>query len=244
MATYVRCPQCPLRKKPAFEQKTAEEIAFIDTLKSDHLEIEAGTEFIHPEQSDSEIFTLYSGWAFRYKDISDGRRQILNFALPGDLIGLQASLFGRSLYGAIALTDIELCLIPRRKLLRLFEKMPEVAYDVTWLGARSEAEVDENLLTAGRRGAAERIAALVSSLYKRAETLGLVSHGSLELPLTQQHIADALGLSLVHTNKTLARLRSLGLFSIENGRLVVKNLRSVDRFAQHFEDDPTPRPII
>lgn len=244
MGTYVHCKACQLRRKPAFEQKPEEEIAFIETLKSDHLEVKAGAEFIHPEQSDSEVFTLFSGWAFRYKDLSDGRRQILNFVLPGDLIGLQASMFGKSLYGAVALTDIELCVIPRRKLVKLFERMPEVAYDVTWLGARSEAAVDENLLTAGRRGAGERIAALVSSLYKRAETLGIVQNGSLELPLTQQHIADALGLSLVHTNKTLSRLKTLGLFTIQDGRLVVKNLRSVDRFAQQFEEDPAPRPII
>jgi len=133
---------------------------------------------------------------------------------------------------------------PRRKLSRLFEQAPEVAYEVTWLGSRSEALVDENLLTVGRRGAAERIAALVCSLYKRAEPLGLVTNGALELPLTQQHIADALGLSLVHTNKTLGRLKTQGLFSIAGGRLVVRNLRALSRFAQHFEEDYVPRPLI
>lgn len=229
---------------PAFEPKTDEEIAFIDEMKSDHLVLSAGTEFIHPEQGDPEVYTLFSGWAFRYKELADGRRQILNFLLPGDLIGLQASMFGKSSYGAIALTDIELCLIPRKRLPRFFERMPELAYDVTWLGARSEQVVDENLLTTGRRNAAERIAALVSGLFKRAETLGLVVDGALELPLTQQHVADALGLSLVHTNKTLARLKSQGMFALENGRLVVRNLRGVARFAQHFEEDPVPRPMI
>ncbi|WP_245479620.1 Crp/Fnr family transcriptional regulator [Hansschlegelia zhihuaiae] len=213
-------------------------------MKSDHLTLEAGSEFIHPEQSDAELYTLFAGWAFRYKELGDGRRQILSFALPGDLIGLQASLFEKSFYGAIALTDIQLCVIPRRRMLRLFERMPEIAYDVTWLGARSEALVDENLLSVGRRGAGERIAALLCSLYKRAEPLGLVKEGVLELPLTQQHIADALGLSLVHTNKTLAKLRSQGLFTISGGHLVIRNLRGLSRFAQHFEEDLAPRPLI
>lgn len=241
---YVRCPQCPLRRQPAFLQKTEEEAALIDTLKSDHVSFEAGAEFIHPEQADSELYTIYTGWAFRYKELADGRRQILSFALPGDLIGLQGTMFGKSMYGAIALTEIELCVIPRRRLSRLFERAPEVAYEVTWLGARSEAIVDESLLTAGRRNADERIAALICSLYKRAEPLGLLQDGALILPLTQQHIADALGLSLVHTNKTLARLRAQGLFSLAGGRLVVRNLRGLSRFAQHFEADLTPRPII
>jgi CRP-like cAMP-binding protein len=240
----VACPNCPLRPKPAFRQKSDEEVAFINSIKSDHLALQAGAEFIHPEQSDSELYTLFAGWAFRYKELGDGRRQILSFALPGDLIGLQASLFEKSFYGAIALTDIELCVIPRRRMLRLFERMPEIAYDVTWLGARSQAIVDENLLSVGRRGAAERIAALMCSLYKRAEPLGLLRNGELELPLTQQHIADALGLSLVHTNKTLAKLRAQEMFTISNGRLAIRNLRVLSRFAQHFEEDLAPRPLI
>ncbi len=219
-------------------------MALIEEWKSDHLRLSEGTEFIHPDQSRSELYTLFAGWAYRYKELSDGRRQILNFVLPGDLIGLQSSMFGKSFYGAVALTDVELCQLPRRKFRRLFERMPELAYDVTWLGSRSESVVDENLLTAGRRGAAEKIAALFASLYKRAETLGLLVDGVLEMPLTQQHIADALGLSLVHTNKTLAKLRAQNLFTLAEGQLVVKNLRSMSRLAQHFEEDIAPRPII
>ncbi|MFD1704171.1 Crp/Fnr family transcriptional regulator [Methylopila henanensis] len=217
---------------------------FIETLKTEHLRLPEGADIILPEQEDAELFTVYSGWVFRYKELRDGRRQILNFALPGDLIGLQASLFEKALHGAVALTDVELCVIPRRKLWQLYEKMPEVAYDVTWLGAQTVALVDENLLSAGRRNAAERIAALVASLYKRMETLGAVRGNSMAFPLTQQHIADALGLSLVHTNKTLAKLKSSGLFSIADGRLTLDNPRAVGRLAQHFEKDMAPRPII
>lgn len=241
---YVRCSACTLRRKPAFRPKSDEEISFLEQLKSDHLTMVAGADIIHPEQKGAELYTLFSGWAFRYKELSDGRRQILNFALPGDLLGLQASLFEKSLYGAAALTDVELCVVPRRKLWHLYEKMPEVAYDVTWLGAQTEAIVDENLLSAGRRNAAERIAALIASLYRRAETLGLVENGSMEFPLTQQHVADALGLSLVHTNKTLAKLKALGLFVIADGRLKLDNPRAVGRLAQYFEKQITPRPII
>ncbi len=241
---YVRCSACALRKKSAFKPKDPAEVAFTEELKIDHLRLSAGTEIIHPEQADAELFTLFSGWAFRYKDLADGRRQILNFALPGDLIGLQASLFDKALYGIVALTDVELCVLSRRKIGRMFERMPELAYDVTWLGAQSEALVDENLLTAGRRSAAERIAALVAGLYRRSDTLGLVRDSAIEFPLTQQHIADALGLSLVHTNKTLARLRSSGLFTIQDGRLRLDNPRALGRFAQYFEKELTPRPII
>ena len=241
---YVRCYGCPLRAKPAFHDKTQEEIAVIDQMKSDHLRVAAGTEFIHPEQTDAELYTLFSGWAFRYKELADGRRQILNFSLPGDLIGLQAALLDKSLYGAVALTDVELCVVPRRRLFKLFEHTPNAAYEVTWLGAREEALVDENLLTAGRRNALERVAALIAALYKRAEQLDLVREATMDFPLTQQHIADALGLSLVHTNKTLARLRAQGLFRIADGRLTLLNPRAIARLAQYFEKEPARRPII
>ena len=149
--------------------------------------------------------------------LPDGRRQILNFLLPGDLIGLQAAMFDAALYAVEALTDVQLCILPRRRIWALFGEMPGLAFDVTWLGAREEGFVDENLTSVGRRTAAERVAALIITLYKRATALDLVTDNSFEFPLTQQHIADALGLSLVHTNKTLARLRRMGMFTRTNG---------------------------
>lgn len=241
---YVRCFACPLRIKPAFAPKSDEEVAFIDQLKSDHLRIAAGTEIIHPEQTDAELYTVFSGWAFRYKELPDGRRQILSFTLPGDLVGLQAALFDKALYGFVALTEVELCVIPRRKLWRVYESMPSLAYDVTWLGAQGEALIDENLLSVGRRSAPERIAALIAALYRRMESIDAVRNGVMEFPLTQQHIADALGLSLVHTNKTLAKLRGLGLFTIRDGKLRLDNPRAVSRLAQYFEKPIAPRALL
>lgn len=241
---FVRCSQCPLRRRNAFRPKTDEEVVFLEALKSDHLRVSAGADIIHPEQTDAELYTIFSGWAFRYKELPDGRRQILSIALPGDLLGLQASIFEKALYGAIALTDVELCVIPRRKLWTIFERMPAFAYDLTWLAAQSEAILDENLLNVGRRSAAERIASLFAGLFRRAEALGLVADRTLDFPLTQQHIADALGLSLVHTNKTLARLRGQGLFTLMDGRLTIENPRAMARLAQHLEKELSPRPIL
>lgn len=240
----VWCFECPLRVRPAFRQKSDEEIATIAEVKRDHLMLPAGTEIIHPGQENAELYTLFSGWAFRFKSLPDGRRQILNFLLPGDLIGLQAALFDAALHGVEALTPVELCLLPRRRIFGLFGRAPELAFEVTWLGARNESLVDDNLTTVGRRNAAERVAALIISLYKRADALGLVRHATFEFPLSQQHIADALGLSLVHTNKTLARLRRLGMFARTNGVMTLANPRVLERIAQHFDEDLAPRPII
>jgi CRP-like cAMP-binding protein len=122
--------------------------------------------------------------------------------------------------------------------------MPDLAFDVAWLGAREEGFVDENLTSVGRRTALERTAALIIGLYKRAKMLGLVTDDSFAFPLTQQHIADALGLSLVHTNKTLARLRRLGMFTRVNGTLTLTNPRVLARVGQSFEEEIPQRPLI
>src|ERR1700692_1910757 len=215
----VSCYDCTLRACGLFKPVSRNELGAINEIKRDLLVLPAGAEIIRAGEDSPEIYTLYSGWAFRFKTLPDGRRQILNFLLPGDLVGLQAAMFDAAQHGIEALTEVQLCLLPRREVWALFGEMPGLAFDVTWLGAREESLVDENLTSAGRRTATERTAALIVMLYKRAKALGLVVEDTFLFPLTQQHIADALGLSLVHTNKTLARLRKMGMCKGANGPL-------------------------
>src|ERR1700730_12846429 len=168
----VSCFECALRACGLFKPITTNELGAINEIKRDHITLPAGAEIIHAGDDSPEIYTLYSGWAFRFKTLPDGRRQILNFLLPGDLLGLQAAMFDAAQHGVEALTDVQLCVLPRRDVWALFGDMPGLAFDVTWLGAREESMVDENLTSVGRRTAAERLAALIVALYKRAKLLG------------------------------------------------------------------------
>ncbi|SIQ92963.1 MULTISPECIES: Crp/Fnr family transcriptional regulator [unclassified Bosea (in: a-proteobacteria)] len=238
------CLACPLRLKPAFKDKTDDEIRFIQAMKTDHRILPAGSDIIHPGQDDAELYTLFSGWAFRYKSLPDGRRQILNFLLPGDLVGLQASLLSAAEHGIEALTEVEVCTFPRKRIWDLFVKMPNLAYELSWLGSREECMVDDNLTSVGQRNAGERIAALVITLFHRADALGLVSQGSFEFPLSQQQLADALGLSLVHTSKTWSRLRKAGLFALSGGRLTLLNPRLTAHMAAIYNRPAGVRPLI
>ena len=240
----VSCFECALRRSGAFKPISDMELAFINEMKRDHLVYPAGTEIIAAGADQAELYTLYAGWAIRCKTLPDGRRQILNILLPGDLIGLQGAMFEATAYSVEALTEVQLCLLPRRKMWSLFENMPELAFDVTWLGSREESIVDENLTSTGQRTAAERIAALIIQLYKRLNVLGMVINGAMPFPLTQQHIADTLGLSLVHTNKSLAKLRKLGMFSQTNGTLLLSNPKALESLAQYFEEEVAKRPLI
>ena len=237
------CRTCPIRSLSAFTKLPDDKIDFIQSMKSNHLLIDAGGWIIHAGQT-SELYTLFSGWALRFKTLPDGRRQILNFLLPGDLVGLQASMFSDSLYDVVALTSVELCTFARNKIWLLFERMPELAFDLTWLGAREESQVDDNLTTVGARSAVERVAALIIGLYRRADLLGMVRDKTLLFPLSQQHIADALGMSLVHTNKTINKLRRMGVFDLSHGLLTLQNLGVLERIAQAFETEIAPRPLI
>ena len=238
------CNECALRACGSFKPVTPEELGAINQIKREHLSMPAGGAIVRAGDEAPELYTLYSGWAFRFKTLSDGRRQILNFLLPGDLLGLQAAMFDAALHGIEALTEVELCVLPRRDVWALFGNMPALAFDVTWLGSREESIVDENLTSAGRRTAAERVAALMVALYKRAKALGLVAGETFAFPLTQQHIADALGSSLVHTNKTLARLRRLGMYQRANGMMTLTNPRVLERIGKYYDQEMPLRPLI
>jgi CRP/FNR family transcriptional regulator, anaerobic regulatory protein len=203
---FTPCDQCPLRRRPSLREFSSEELAFVKSFKVDELRIDAGASFLREGTRSEYLYTVLTGWAFRYKMLDDGRRQILNYALPADMVGLQGALMNEMEHSVEALTSLVLCVFPRAKLWDLYSRLPSLAFDITWLAAREEQLIDENLVSLGRRTALERAAYLLLHLYVRAEECGLVKNGAIQFPFTQQHLADTLGMSLVHTNKTLRRL--------------------------------------
>ena len=200
------CEDCPLRRRPALREFTGEELAFVKELKVDELRVDPGISFLREGSRSDYLYTVLHGWAFRYKMLVDGRRQILNYALPGDLLGVQGALMREMEHSVEALTPLKLCVFPRRKLWELYSRFPSLAFDVTWLCAREEQLIDEHLLSVGRRTALERTAYVLLHLFVRAHEAGLTKNDVIQFPFTQQHLADTLGMSLVHTNKTLKRL--------------------------------------
>lgn len=239
------CRECRLRRTRAFTPVEPGVLDFIEGFRASTLSVPAGGALVHENQANSRMFTLYSGWAFRYKTLSDGRRQILNFLLPGDLVGLQQEFGDLSAHGVEAVTDCALCVFQNDSLWSVFREHPRLGYDITWLAAHEEGHVDDNLLTAGRRNATERLAMLLMHLYRRLERVDLVeADGSVVFPINQQHMADALGLSLVHTNKSLRRLAQLGLHELANGRLRLLNPHALERIAEYYDRPPRLLPLL
>ena len=207
LAGQVPCQLCPLRKQTIFRPFSPEELAFVITFKTGEVRLKAGTPLFLEGSHSEHLYTVLSGLAFRYKLLSDGRRQILNYCMPGDLLGLQGSVMREMQHSVEALSDMALCVFQREGLWRLFETHAGLSFDVTWLAARSEQLLDQQLLSVGRRTAVERCAHLLLHLADRATEVGLASsRDRIRIPITQQHVADTLGLSLVHTNRTLGRL--------------------------------------
>ncbi len=247
----VACVECPLRQRPAFRPFNAEELAFVQSMKQRDVMIEAGRDLFSEGDDSKHLYTVLSGWAARYRTLDGDRRQIVSIALPGDLLGLQAAAFETMQHGVTALNTLRLCAFPRGRLFELYRNHPSLAHDLVWLAGRSERMADEHLLSLGRRTASQRIGYLIMHLAHRCRALDLLDTSAVEgsgfrfeLPLTQSQIADSLGLSLVHTNKTLRRFKSQGLATWQ-GRLVsILDPERLAALSGYDEDDTIRRPIF
>jgi CRP-like cAMP-binding protein len=245
----IPCIDCPLRTLPLFLPHTEEELALVQFLKRREIALEAGETVIHEGQTSTRLFTLREGWAYRFKTLSDGRRQILNFLLAGDFIGVQQKMSDAAAHGVVTLTAARLCVFDRDALWELHRGQPSMGFNITWLTAHEESLVDDNLLSIGQRSAEERVATALILLYKRAAALRGTGDddkgGGVPFPVTQQHLADALGLSLAYTNKTLRKLQRRGLYRITDGRLVLLDPKALARLADLYGDGrPPPRPLV
>lgn len=240
----VPCPQCPLRTCDVFQAISDDELEYIATLKTGELHTGIGSTVLQEGAPSDQLFTLLEGWAFRYKTLDDGRRQITSFALPGDFIGIQSSMQGNMDHSVETLTSAVLCSFPRNRIWDLFQRCPSLAFDVTWLAARQESILNEHLLSLGRRKALECAAYYLLHLYLRADDVGLVTDGRVRFPFTQDHLADALGLSLVHTNKTLKRLSAEGLVQWEHGWCRIPDIPTLADIAKCDLSLPRTRPLL
>jgi CRP/FNR family transcriptional regulator, anaerobic regulatory protein len=219
-------------------------LRFVSKFKMGEVKLRPSEVLLMEGDSSDHLFTVLAGWAFRHKTLPDGRRQILNYAMPGSFVGMQASVFKEMQHTVEALTDVTFCVFPRAKIWTLYNSQPGLGFDLTWLTAREENMLDDHLLNVGRRSALERMAYLLVHLYRRGSELELISNESLALPLTQQHVADTLGLSLVHTNKTLRKLHNLKLIVWRDRSLRIPDMKQLLQIARYEADPNQVRPLI
>lgn len=167
------------------------------------------------------LFRIDRGWAYRCRVSGNGCRQILDFLLPGEIIGLQAALLGVLEHSVRSLTALRVSALDARLVGEAFRGEPEMALRLSRHIAAEASRADELLTVIGCCDAVERIAFLMLSLYRRQAWRGKVDPLDCPFPLRRQHMADALGLTGAHINRTLNRLRTGGIASIDNHRLSI-----------------------
>lgn len=212
------CEDCIVRSTTicgAADAEAAQELGALSRAVS------AGADLLAQGACSGNIYVIHRGWACLYELLEDGRRQILRFLLPGDMIGMYGEDGGAS-FGAQALTPLIACVVPRERFLRLARERPGLALRMGQLMAQQEALAYEHLTSLGRRTARERVAHLLLELFYRARTRIAPEPGDqITLPLTQAHLADALGLTPVHINRMLRALRAEGVIELTQRRLKV-----------------------
>jgi CRP-like cAMP-binding protein len=187
---------------------------------------------------------LLSGFAYRHKITGDGGRQIMSIHMKGDVVDLQNSLLRRSDHNVQALTSINVALIPVEAVLDLAFTRPNVG-KAMWYETLVDASIfREWTLNVGRRIAIKRTAHLLCEFALRLEAAGLGEQCDYQLPMTQEQLADALGLTPVHVNRTLQALEKDGLIERSKRWVKIENFENLaatgdfDSNYLHFEQVP------
>jgi CRP-like cAMP-binding protein len=232
-----------LRKLESIADLTHEDRQAILDLPVNIRLIESDTDIVRDGDSPSECCMILEGFTGRYKLLPDGKRQIMGFYIPGDIPDLQ-SLFLRTLdnnLGTFVRTRV--AMIPHQILRNLFRSHPRLA-EIFWRDSLIEGAIfREWMVGLGRRSGYQRMAHLLCELRMRLRAVGLAEENGYDLPLTQNEIGDALGLSTVHVNRILQELRSDGLIVLRGGALNILDWEGLKQAAEfdmtylHFDSD-------
>jgi CRP-like cAMP-binding protein len=220
-----------LAKLARFVDLSEPERCYLESLQTEFQTVRAGADIVTAGHSYRCLFVLNKGFAIRYTVLHDGRRQVLNLILPGDFVGLPGCMFERSLYSIATLGEAVVCCIAFPVVFDLFKAWPRLGTAMFWLAGHEGALFAEHLVGVGRRSAYERVAALLLELLYRLRSVGLGDARSYALPMTQELMADALGLSVPHVNRTLRRLREDRLIAVDGGRLTCLDVEALSRAA-------------
>jgi len=219
------------RKLGAFVALSDEELAAIERLHGRRKTFAAGRDMVHQGEVNQSAYILASGWACSYKLLSGGTRQIVDFQIPGDFLGLRSVLFRTADHNIEPVTRVEASEVLASDLQDTFSRTPRLATAMLWAASRDEAMVVEHLVGIGRRDAKERTAHFLLELGARLKLVGLGTALGYACPLSQYMLSDALGMSAVHINRVLRELREDGLVTFQQGKVTVHDLDRLVAFA-------------
>jgi CRP-like cAMP-binding protein len=194
-----------------------------------------GTELVSTHQKVATAYIILEGWAASYLLLGDGGRHILNFRLPSDVIGAKGLILGVSDRAVEAVTHLRVLAFDKRQMLEAFGRSSLFTQALLVRFARDEAIICKHLAAIGARGALERTAHLLLELGFRLRGSQPDAPRSYHCPLSQSHLADALGMTAIHLNRVLRQLRQEKLVVFSDGLVECLNLDALIRIAE-FDD--------
>jgi len=188
--------------------------------------VSANTDLVRQGERADSLFIVADGWACRYTTTREGGRQFPALMVPGDVGNLDSLMFDRLDYGVRTLTQATIVSLPRDRVLALAAQHPGIGRTFTWLALVENAILSIWALSLGRRSAKERLVHLLCELSVRLDAED-GNESSFAFPLTQEHIADALGLTNIHVNRTMQQLRSNGMIGTANRTMTLPDVQSL-----------------
>jgi CRP-like cAMP-binding protein len=179
----------------------------------------------------TNLHVILDGFACRYKVTPAGKRQIMAYFVPGDFCDLHVWILGQMDHSIATLSPCTIAEIPSETIEELTARYPRITRALWWATLVDEGTLREWLVSMGQRPADRQLANLVCELLVRLQTVGRASENSYELPVTQEELGDTLGLSTVHVNRTIHKLREDGLLTFEGQRLTIPDVDALKVFA-------------
>ena len=195
--------------------------AALDLLCSHRITVEAKHILIREGERPNDVYLLLDGWGYRYKLLPDGGRHILAYLIPGDLCDIHIFILKRMDHTLGLLGPATVAIISRETILEVMDKHPRIERALWWATLVDEAVPREWLVNIGTRDAYTRLAHLFCELWMRMRAVGLADEGSFSLPLTQEELGDTMGLTGVHVNRTIQKMRAKGMISFEKKKMTI-----------------------
>lgn len=212
-------------KLQAFTRLSPDELGALQGLSRNFRFIEPRRDLISEGDKPRYVHLMLDGWACRYKQLPDGKRQIVSIFVPGDFCDVNVYILKQMDHSIGAITRLKVAMISPEEMNALTCERPRITLALWWHELVTAAIQREWTLNLGQRSAYERLAHLLIELYTRLEVVGRAQHGHCDFPLTQNDLADATGLTAVHVNRTLQELRGDKLIELERKQLHILDMQ-------------------
>jgi len=186
----------------------ADDLKGLNAIIEDELSIRRRNDLIVDGYEYRKLSFVKEGYAVRYKLLRNGKRQILNVVLPGDIVGIPSSFLERAVYSVTAITDVTMNVCSLDAYVQLCYRRPQFGLALTWIAVQEAATYAEHVIDVGRRTPIERLSHFLLELHARLHAIGRAGKAGFALPFSQEVMADVLGMSVPHLNRMMQRLRS------------------------------------